>query len=182
MTRSLTIAQTGCTHTHQPSCGQTKYSWRHIFLTLALWTLAGAGFAAESLPELVELGEREAALRALEDGADVDARGPDGATALLWAAHRGDRELVAALLARDANPDAANDYGVTPLAAAAVEADAEIVGALLEAGADVESPNAEGQTALMVVARTGRVEAARRAASSTARAWTLTRASAARRR
>ncbi len=117
--------------------------------------------AAESLPELVELGEREAALRALEDGADVEARGPDGATALIWAAHHGDRELVAALLARDANPDAANDYGVTPLAAAAVEADAEIVGALLEAGADVESPNAEGQTALMVVARTGRVDAAR---------------------
>src|SRR5262245_35401703 len=70
--------------------------------------------AAESLPQLVELGQREAALRALADGADVDARGPDGATALLWAAHRGDRELVAALLKRGANPDAANDYGVTP--------------------------------------------------------------------
>ena len=35
---------------------------------------------------------------------------------------------------------------------------------LLEAGADVESPNADGQTALMVVARTGRVDAARAAA------------------
>ena len=118
-------------------------------------------FAAESLPELVELGQRDAALRALEDGADVDARGADGATALLWAAHHGDAELVAALLARKANPDVANDYGVTALAAAAVEADAKIIGALLEAGADVESPNAEGQTALMVVARTGRVDAAR---------------------
>jgi uncharacterized protein len=32
---------------------------------------------------------------------------------------------------------------------------------LLAAGADVESPNADGQTALMVVARTGQVEAAR---------------------
>ena len=148
-------------HTHRTSRDQTKYRWRHVLLALTLWTTAGASFAAESLPELVELGEREAALRALEDGADVEARGPDGATALLWAAHRGDRELVAALLARDANPDAANDYGVTPLAAAAVEADAEIVGALLEAGADVESPNAEGQTALMIVARSGRVDAAR---------------------
>jgi ankyrin repeat protein len=109
----------------------------------------------------VELGQREAALRALESGADVDVRGPDGATALLWAAHKGDRELVAALLERKANSDAANDYGVTPLAAAAVEADAEIIEALLEAGADVEAANAEGQTALMVVARTGRVQAAR---------------------
>ncbi len=136
----------------------------------SLWAYLGAAFfigvagavsAAESLPELVESGERTAALRALENGADVDARGPDGATALIWAAHRGDRELVEKLLARGANPDAANDYGVTPLAAAAVEADAEIIEALLEAGADVDSPNAEGQTALMVVARTGRVEAAR---------------------
>jgi uncharacterized protein len=128
---------------------------------LALCFFAAAASAAESLPELVELGQRDAVLRALEDGAVVDARGPDGATALLWAAHQSDRELVAALLARDANPELANDYGVTPLAAAAVEADAEIVGALLGAGADVESPNAEGQTALMVVARTGRVDAAR---------------------
>src|SRR5690349_3149123 len=132
-----------------------------FLLSLFLIAFTGAAFAAETLPELVELGRREAALRALADGADVDARGPDGATALLWAAHKGDRELVTTLLARKANPDAANDYGVTPLAAAAVEADPAIVRALLEAGADVEAANPEGQTALMVVARTGRVEAAR---------------------
>jgi ankyrin repeat protein len=136
-------------------------SLRAYLVALIFSAVAGVGFATESLPELVERGEAVAALRALEDGADVDARGPDGATALIWAAHRGDRELVEALLARGANPDAANDYGVTPLAAAAVEADAAIIAALLEAGADVDSPNAEGQTALMVVARTGRVDAAR---------------------
>jgi ankyrin repeat protein len=132
-----------------------------VLLTAILCAVSTATLAAESLPELVELGQREAALRALEDGVDVDARGPDGATALIWAAHQGDRELVAALLEREANPEIANDYGVTALAAAAVEGDAEIIGALLEAGSDVESPNAEGQTALMVVARTGRVDAAR---------------------
>jgi ankyrin repeat protein len=92
---------------------------------------------------------------------DIDARGPDGATALIWASHRGDGELVAALLSRGSDPDAANDYGVTPLAAAAVEADPVIIRALLEAGADVESATPEGQTVLMVVARTGRVDAAR---------------------
>src|SRR5438094_8326356 len=32
---------------------------------------------------------------------------------------------------------------------------------LLKAGADVNSPNADGQTALMVVARSGKVEAAK---------------------
>jgi ankyrin repeat protein len=130
-------------------------------LAVLLLTLAAPSFGAESLAELVELGQREAALRALADGAEVDARGPDGATALIWAAHHGDRELVAELLERGANPDAVNDYGAAPLAVAAVEADPVIIGALLEAGADVESANAEGQTALMVVARTGRVDAAR---------------------
>jgi ankyrin repeat protein len=132
-----------------------------IFFSLAFCLFSVAVSAAELLPELVELGQRDAALRALEDGADVDARGADGATALIWAAHQGDRELVAALLARDANPELSNDYGVTALSAAAVEANAAIIGALLDAGADVDSPNAEGQTALMVVARTGRVAAAR---------------------
>jgi ankyrin repeat protein len=141
-------------------------TWRRILIAALFGTICAASsvapsIAAESLPELVELGQREAALRALDDGADADARGPDGATALLWAAHLGDRELVAALLARGANPDAVNDYGVAPLAAAALEADPEIVGALLRAGAEVEAENPEGQTALMVVARTGRVEAAR---------------------
>jgi ankyrin repeat protein len=135
-------------------------SLQQVLFALIFGLLSPTSFAAESLPELVELGQRAAALRALADGAAVDARGADGATALIWAAHQGDRELVTALLERGANPDLANDYGVTALAAAAVEADAAIIGALLEAGADVDSPNTEGQTALMVVARTGRVDAA----------------------
>jgi ankyrin repeat protein len=113
------------------------------------------------LPELVELGRRDAALRALEQGADVDERSADDTTALHWAAHHGDLELVETLIARGADANVVNDYGVTALAAAAVEGDPAIVKALLEAGADVESPNPEGQTALMVVARTGRVETAR---------------------
>ena len=122
---------------------------------------ASAASAAETLPELAERGDRSAVLRALEEGSDVDARGPDGATALLWAAHLGDVELVEELLERGANPDAVNDYGVAPLAAAALEAEPEIIRAVLRAGAEVEAENAEGQTALMVVARTGRVEAAK---------------------
>jgi ankyrin repeat protein len=44
---------------------------------------------------------------------------------------------------------------------AAVVGNAEVITRLLDAGADVESPNTDGQTALMVVARTGKVEAAR---------------------
>jgi len=132
-------------------------------LTLAAFcTLAFAtSTLAETLPELVELGKRDAALAAIEQGVDVDERSADGTTALQWAAHRGDLALVEELVARGADANVANDYGSTALAAAAVEADPEMIAALLEAGADVESPNPEGQTVLMVVARTGRVDAAR---------------------
>jgi len=54
-----------------------------------------------------------------------------------------------------------NEFGATPMSEAAVIGNPAMLGLLLEAGADVESANADGQTALMVVARTGRVEAAR---------------------
>jgi ankyrin repeat protein len=133
------------------------FAWSSV----AVCALGVASVAAETLPELVEIGKRDAALAMIGQGVEVDARGPDGATALMWAADHGDVELVKALVARGADANAVNDYGVTALAAAAVEGDPAIVRALLDAGADVESPNPEGQTALMVVARTGRVDTAR---------------------
>jgi ankyrin repeat protein len=124
-----------------------------------LWS--GQALANDALPGLVESGNTAAALAVIEDGGDVNARSPDGTTALHWAVHQGNGMLVEALLARGADAAVSNDYGATPLAVAAVEADRQIVEALLNAGADVDSPNAEGQTALMVVARTGRVDTAR---------------------
>ncbi len=127
-----------------------------VFLVGNLASLTAAG----ALPELVESGQRGAALELLAAGADVNERSADGTTALHWAAHRGDYELVALLLDHGADTNTINDYGVTPLAAAAVEADYDTVAALLEAGADVDAANAEGQTALMVVARTGHTETA----------------------
>jgi len=109
---------------------------------------------------LVADGDREAALAALEAGADPRAAGKDGTTALHWAAVNGDAALAARLLRAGADPNARNAFGATPMAAAAEIGDAATLEALLRAGADVESANAEGQTALMAVARTGRVDAA----------------------
>ena len=117
--------------------------------------------AADPLPDLVQWGERDAAIRLIEGGADVNQRSADGTTALHWAAHRGDRELVELLLERNADAALINDYGATAIAAAAVEANSGIIEALLDAGADVESPNPEGQTVLMVVARTANTDTAR---------------------
>jgi ankyrin repeat protein len=131
-----------------------------VFVGACASLLAGPAFAAGSLPELVELKSRDAALRLIAEGTDVNERSADGTTALHWAAHHGDLELVERLLERGADPNIRNDYGATAISTAAVEADFRLMKALIDAGADVNSPNPEGQTVLMVVARTGHVETA----------------------
>ncbi|PZN30895.1 MAG: hypothetical protein DIU71_11195, partial [Proteobacteria bacterium] len=126
-------------------------------LLIACAALAGQ---PPELIALVKRGDREAALPLIKRG-KVDAREPDGTSALHYAVYNGDVELVKRLIRARADVNARNDYGATPLAVAAESGNAAIIELLLKAGADVESPNAEGQTALMVVARTGNVEAAR---------------------
>ena len=137
------------------------YSRFHPSVGLCVLFWAGQVLAADSLPELIETGQRDAALGFLAAGGDVNQRSADGTTALHWAAHQGDRALVELLLDRGADATLSNDYGATALSVAAVEGDEQIIEALLDAGADVDSPNPEGQTVLMVVARTGQVETAR---------------------
>ena len=136
---------------------------RSVDLTAWLASTVLIVFAATvraELPELVESGEKTAAMELIAEGVDVNERSVDGTTALHWAAHYGDLQLSVALLDAGADPDRANDYGATPMSVAALEGDDEIIAALLAAGADVESANTEGQTALMAVARTGRVATA----------------------
>ena len=86
---------------------------------------------------------------------DVNEAGPDGATALHWAAHRDDARLVALLLEAGADAAAANRYGVQPLALAAENGGAAVAALLLEAGADPNAAMPGGETALMTAARTG---------------------------
>jgi ankyrin repeat protein len=93
--------------------------------------------------------------------AEVNAEGPDGSTALLWAAHHGDVPEVKRLLAAGADVAKGNRYGATPMSEAAQQAETEVLSLLLAAGADVNSPSKEGQTALMLVARTGNLTAAK---------------------
>ena len=124
--------------------------------------LAGAA-AADAQPALadrIQAGDRQAALRLIDSGANVNQTQPDGTTALHWAVYKVDRELVQALLRRGAKPDAINRYGATPLAEAARLADLELVALLLEAGADANIANEDGQTPLMLAARTGNVAVA----------------------
>jgi ankyrin repeat protein len=117
--------------------------------------------AAEvTLLAAAEAGDHDAALELLDAGADANARGADGSTALMWAAYNGDVELVERLIAAGADVDARNEFGTSALREAAVLGSAPIVEALLDAGADPNATNPEGETPLMAVARTGNVEAA----------------------
>jgi ankyrin repeat protein len=124
-------------------------------------SLGGAALAAEpTLLDAAEAGDHAAALATLEAGADVNARGPDGTTALIWAAYNGDAELVEALVDAGAEVDAQNEFGASALSEAAIGGYTDVIAVLLEGKANADIANAEGETPLMEVARTGNVAAA----------------------
>lgn len=128
----------------------------------ALWLLAApAVFAVGTLPDLVNEGARDEAMRLIDDGADVNELSVDGTTALHWAVYKEDIELVEMLLDEDADPNIRNEYGATPMMVASEHGNYAIMKALIEAGGDIESPNDEGQTLLMAVARTGHADTAK---------------------
>ena len=130
-------------------------------------TIAGAVFAcavvalAQSAPaviEAVKAGDLETVRTLIADGADVDARQGDGATALHWAAHRNDPDAADLLIDAGGSVNAANALGATPLWLAAMNGSAPVVGRLLAAGANVNVALTMGETPLMTAARTGNLE------------------------
>jgi ankyrin repeat protein len=117
--------------------------------------------AAPSEVRLVDAAQQknQVVLRELlQQGADVNAPAPDGATALHWAAHWDDRETAELLIRAGANARAANRFGVTPLSLACTNGSARMIELLLNAGADPNTTLPEGETALMTAARTGKPE------------------------
>src|SRR6266516_3954178 len=135
-----------------------------VCLAVILWVAAiSIPRAAEpTLLEVVERGDRAAALRLLAAGANPNAPGPDGTTAVMWAASNDDVELVRALIKAGANVSLKNQFGTTALTEAAIVGSPAVIDALLKAGADPNTKNPEGETPLMAVARSGNVAAARR--------------------
>lgn len=118
--------------------------------------------ADTTLLDAAESGDRAAALRLLAaKGTNVNAAGPDGATAIMYAAANDDIELVRALIKAGANVKLQNRFGTSALAEAAIIGSAPIVDALLKAGADANIKNPSGETPLMAAARSGKVDAAR---------------------
>ena len=115
----------------------------------------GAELSKDSLADLIQAGNRKAALDKIRAGADVNAAQPDGTRPIHWAVYRVDYELLDALIAKKAKVDVTNEFGSTPLAEAVKLADARMVKTLLDAGAGPESANLDGETALMLAIKTG---------------------------
>ena len=134
---------------------------RAIFAVVFCLAAASTAAAADdTLAGLIQAGHRDAALKRIAAGADVNAAQGDGTTPLHWAVYKIDADLVRALLERGAKPDVLNSYGSSPLTEAVKVANARLVGMLLDAGSNVEVPNQEGQTALMLAARAGSLDVA----------------------
>ncbi len=93
---------------------------------------------------LVAQGDAAALAAALEDGADAQACGRWGVSALAQAGANGDLEAVELLLAHGAEVDRAIEAGNSALMAAAARGRLEVVERLLEAGADPGHKNKWG--------------------------------------
>ena len=132
-------------------------------LLLAAWTGVEAQSSLSPVTPPLISAVRDldvAAVRELLDAAvDVNARQPDGATALHWAMHRASEETADLLIGAGADVDAANDLGITPLLMASARGHGALVERLLAAGADPDVALAGGETALMAAARAGSLQA-----------------------
>jgi ankyrin repeat protein len=126
-------------------------------LILLLATPLLAQTSQPSLANLIEAGNRDAALERIRTGADVNLAQPDGTRPIHWAVYRVDYDLLSALIAKKANVNVRNEFGATPIAEAARIADSRMIKMLLDAGANPEGANPDGETAMMLAIKTGEV-------------------------
>jgi ankyrin repeat protein len=139
-----------------------KLFMRVVILLLAVAAGASAAAApAMALLDAVRNGDGATLRVLLRQHVDVNAPGPDGTTALHWAAHRGDLSAVEQLLRAGARVDATNAFGVTPLSLAVENGDRTVIARLLQRGADPNTTAPQGDTVLMAAARSGNVDIVR---------------------
>jgi hypothetical protein len=110
----------------------------------------GFHFADGALIHAAQMGELEAARKAIADGADVDCIDPNDriATPIVHASNHGYLDIVKLLLQNGADPNARNLGSNTALMLAARFGHVEVVRALIAGGADVNAQDRSGGTAL----------------------------------
>jgi ankyrin repeat protein len=111
--------------------------------------------SASNLIDAAQTSDWERVSTVVERGADVNAQGDRGWTALMYAVRAGDVELVSTLLDRGADVNAQTDNGETALVQAASRGDEAVVELLLDAGADVNATTEHGSSALYFAVRAG---------------------------
>ncbi len=135
--------------------------WKTALLVIGLSQATLVGAAGDNLPEAARNRDASTIARLLSQGAGVDEREPDGATALHWAVYWHDVDTADRLIRAGAKVNLANDLGITPLFLASSQEDATLATRLLDAGADANKATLSGETPLMEAARTGRVDVTR---------------------
>src|SRR5437667_9151924 len=93
-----------------------------LIAAVAVWSAPTsiATAAKTTLLEAAESGDRATALRLLAERADPNAVGPDGTTAIMYAAANNDLDLVRALIKAGANVKSKNQFGTCALTEAAI--------------------------------------------------------------
>lgn len=99
--------------------------------------------------ELCRIGTAQEVDAAIKAGADVNAKGRDKWTILMFAARENaNPEIIATLIRSGADVNAKNKDGLTALMLAATYTNPEIIATLIKSGADVNAKNQAGFTAL----------------------------------
>lgn len=154
------VFETATPRAQAPKAGTspTRRLWILGLIALTVTASALAADRTSPVPDAVQRRDAEAISRLLRQGADVNARQGDGATALSWAAHWNDVDVAERLIRAGADANAANDLGVTPLSLACTNGSATMADRLLGAGADPNRARKTGETPLMTAAYTGNLE------------------------
>nr|WP_246088807.1 ankyrin repeat domain-containing protein [Phreatobacter stygius] len=108
--------------------------------------------------QAAEAGDLAAVQRLIGQGARVDARGHNDATALLAATHGNHVAVASALIAAGANVNAKDGIQDSPYLYAGARGHLEILKLTLAHGADLKSTNRFGGTALIPACERGHVE------------------------
>lgn len=116
---------------------------------------------AVSIADAAEHSKWSEIKKLIDTNADVNAKQPDGMTALHWAVYRNHRPTVDRLIKAKCAVTAKTEYNVTPLSIACELGYAGIVKRLVDAGADPNDSLPGGETALMKAARNGSADAVR---------------------
>ncbi len=107
--------------------------------------------APTSLHGLVAKGDFDGARKAIEQGADLEAKVPGtGASVLHYAVMRGNPEILQLLLSKGVDVNSRTRNGTTPLHTAVLYNRYEVAEMLLNKGAEVDAKSSSGATPLAI--------------------------------